>query len=56
MIVQNNTSIADLFKFKVLMNTSLSSLFQIFTLAIDSVCAPLDSALAIDAPGAVEPL
>ena len=26
------------------------------TLVIDSVCAPLDSALAIDAPGAVEPL
>ena len=26
------------------------------TLAIDSACAPLDSALAIDAPGAVEPL
>ena len=25
------------------------------TLAIDSACAPLDSALAIDAPGAVEP-
>ena len=26
------------------------------TLAIDSACAPLNSALAIDAPGAVEPL
>ena len=26
------------------------------TQAIDSACAPLDSALAIDAPGAVEPL
>ena len=26
------------------------------TPAIDSACAPLDSALAIDAPGAVEPL
>ena len=25
------------------------------TPAIDSACAPLDSALAIDAPGAVEP-
>ena len=25
------------------------------TLAIDSACAPLDSALAIDAPSAVEP-
>ena len=26
------------------------------TLAVDSACAPLDSALAINAPGAVEPL
>ena len=26
------------------------------TLAVDSACAPLNSALAIDAPGAVEPL
>ena len=26
------------------------------TLAVDSACAPLDSALAIEAPSAVEPL
>ena len=37
------------------MNASLSSLFRPRALVIDSARAPLDSALAIDAPGAVEP-